>query len=113
MDTAKELSLSGRRGFLAGGLALGMMTLLSQTLPRAAWAAGEGEQPGDVRRADRMPSRRLGTLEVSAIGLGCLPMVGYYGGKYEKKDMIALIRRAFDRGVTFFDTAEVYGPPHQ
>ncbi len=37
-------------------------------------------------------------------------MVGYYGGKYEKKDMIALIRRAYDQGVTLFDTAEVYGP---
>ena len=54
--------------------------------------------------------RMLGELEVSAIGLGCLPMVGYYGGKFEKKDMIALIRRAYDSGVTFFDTAEVYGP---
>ncbi len=54
--------------------------------------------------------RRLGSLEVSAIGLGCLPMVGYYGGKYRKEDMIALIRRAYDSGVTFFDTAEVYGP---
>lgn len=57
-----------------------------------------------------MEQRKLGSLEVSAIGLGCLPMVGYYGGKYEKKDMIALIRRAFESGVTFFDTAEVYGP---
>ena len=37
-------------------------------------------------------------------------MVGYYGGKFEKRDMIALIRRAYDQGVTFFDTAEVYGP---
>ncbi len=37
-------------------------------------------------------------------------MVGYYGGKFEKKDMVALIRRAFDEGCTFFDTAEVYGP---
>lgn len=54
--------------------------------------------------------RRLGSLEVSAIGLGCLPMVGYYGGKYRREDMIALIRRAYDSGVTFFDTAEVYGP---
>ncbi|MGM9859536.1 MAG: aldo/keto reductase [Muribaculaceae bacterium] len=49
-------------------------------------------------------------LGVSPIGLGCLPMVGYYGGQYDKKDMIALIRRAYDKGVTFFDTAEVYGP---
>ena len=54
--------------------------------------------------------RCLGKLEVSAIGLGCLPMVGYYGGHYEKADMIDLIRRAYDSGVTFFDTAEVYGP---
>lgn len=37
-------------------------------------------------------------------------MVGYYGGKYDKADMIRLIRRAYDEGVTFFDTAEVYGP---
>ncbi len=59
---------------------------------------------------DTMEYRKLGELDVSAIGLGCLPMVGYYGGKYDKKDMIALIRRAYDKGVTFFDTAEVYGP---
>ena len=59
---------------------------------------------------DTMEYRKLGGLDVSAIGLGCLPMVGYYGGKYDKKDMIALIRRAYDKGVTFFDTAEVYGP---
>lgn len=54
--------------------------------------------------------RKLGSLEVSSVGLGCLPMVGYYGGKYDKKDMISLIRQAYDEGVTFFDTAEVYGP---
>ena len=54
--------------------------------------------------------RKLRNLNVSAIGLGCLPMVGYYGGTYDKQKMIALIRRAFDQGVTFFDTAEVYGP---
>ena len=54
--------------------------------------------------------RHLLGLGVSHIGLGCLPMVGYYGGKYDKNEMIALIRRAYDKGVTFFDTAEVYGP---
>ena len=46
-------------------------------------------------------SRHLGTLNVSPIGLGCLPMVGYYGGKYDKNEMISLIRRAFEKGVTF------------
>lgn len=57
-----------------------------------------------------MEHRHLGRLDVSAIGLGCLPMVGYYGGKYDKKEMIQLIRQSYERGVTFFDTAEVYGP---
>lgn len=57
-----------------------------------------------------MEYRNLGGLDVSAIGLGCLQMVGYYGGKYEKKDMIALIRRAYDKGVTFFAPAVAYKP---
>lgn len=62
------------------------------------------------RKSVRMEHRNLGGLNVSAIGLGCLPMVGYYGGHYEKKEMIALIRHAYELGVTLFDTAEVYGP---
>lgn len=57
-----------------------------------------------------MEHRNLGGMNASAIGLGCLPMVGYYGGHFEKADMIALIRHAYERGVTLFDTAEVYGP---
>lgn len=57
-----------------------------------------------------MERRVIGGMNVSAIGLGCLPMVGYYGGKYDKQEMIKLIMQAYDSGVTFFDTAEVYGP---
>ncbi len=49
-------------------------------------------------------------LEVSAIGLGCMGMSFGYGPAADKKEMIALIRAAVDKGVTFFDTAEVYGP---
>lgn len=71
---------------------------------------GPGSSSGVPKKGFLGESRRLGGLEVSPIGLGCLPMVGYYGGKYDKQEMIALIRRAFDKGVTFFDTAEVYGP---
>lgn len=56
-------------------------------------------------------TRRLGPLEVSSLGLGCLPMVGYYGGgPRDRNAMVSLIRAAFEQGVTFFDTAEVYGP---
>ncbi|CAM4036809.1 aldo/keto reductase [Corallococcus exiguus] len=59
-----------------------------------------------------MQKRRLGNsnLEVSAIGLGCMGMSHGYGPPADKTEMIALIRSAVDQGVTFFDTAEVYGP---
>ena len=59
-----------------------------------------------------MHKRTLGKsgLEVSAMGLGCMGMSFGYGPPADKKEMISLIRSAIDRGVTFFDTAEVYGP---
>ncbi len=59
-----------------------------------------------------MNKRRLGTgkLEVSAIGLGCMGMSSGYGPAGEKQAMIAVIRSAVESGVTFFDTAEIYGP---
>ncbi len=59
-----------------------------------------------------MQKRKLGTsgLEVSALGLGCMGLSFAYGPPVEKKDGIALIRAAVEKGVTFFDTAEVYGP---
>jgi len=57
-----------------------------------------------------MQKRSLGKLEVSALGLGCMGMSASYGRIPDKQEMIALLRAAFDRGVTFFDTAEVYGP---
>src|SRR5579872_1892347 len=59
-----------------------------------------------------MQQRRLGNsnLEISAIGLGCMGMSTAYGPAADKPEMIALIRSAVNRGVTFFDTAELYGP---
>ena len=59
-----------------------------------------------------MQNRKLGRskLEVSALGLGCMGMSFGYGPAADKQQMISLIRAAVDRGVTFFDTAEVYGP---
>ena len=59
-----------------------------------------------------MQKRHLGKsgLEVSAIGLGCMGMSSSYGPAADKREMISLIRAAVERGVTFFDTAEVYGP---
>jgi len=59
-----------------------------------------------------MEKRKLGRsgLEVSAIGLGCMGMSFGYGPAKDKQEMIPVIRGAFERGITFFDTAEVYGP---
>jgi aryl-alcohol dehydrogenase-like predicted oxidoreductase len=57
-----------------------------------------------------MKRRKIGDLEVSAIGLGCMGMSSAYGPPADRNSMIALMRTAYERGVTFFDTAEAYGP---
>lgn len=93
---------------LAAGTATGVSRIFAGTpLSSSGKELPDKEMTGNN---SKMEYRKLGGLDVSAIGLGCLPMVGYYGGKYDKNEMIALIRRAYDQGVTFFDTAEVYGP---
>lgn len=92
-----------RRNMVGLGCATALCAALAPISASTSQTRPSTGNPGVSRRM-------LGTLEVSSIGLGCLPMVGYYGGRYEKKDMIALILHAYDLGVTFFDTAEVYGP---
>jgi aryl-alcohol dehydrogenase-like predicted oxidoreductase len=59
-----------------------------------------------------MQRRTVGStgLEVSALGLGCMSMTGGYGSWPDRQEMVALLRAAVERGVTFFDTAEIYGP---
>ena len=71
-----------------------------------------GLSPPDDDRSFTMDKRTLGSngLEVSAIGLGCMSMTGGYSDKPDRQEMISLIGAAVDRGVTFFDTAEIYGP---
>src|ERR1700722_7161403 len=57
-----------------------------------------------------MKTRKLGTLEVSAMGLGCMSISANYGPAADRTKGIEVIRAAYNEGVTFFDTAEVYGP---
>ena len=59
-----------------------------------------------------MQTRKLGNqgLEVSALGLGCMGLNSTYGQPLEKKEVLALMRAAVEKGITLFDTAEVYGP---
>ena len=100
-----------RKDFLkiTSGLALSLVSRGWAGVGSSLLSDGPGSSSGVPKKGFLGESRRLGGLEVSSIGLGCLPMVGYYGDKYDKQEMIALIRRAFDKGVTFFDTAEAYG----
>src|ERR1035437_9504289 len=65
-----------------------------------------------VPKGERMQKRKLGNsgLEVSALGLGCMGMSFSYGPPKDKQEMTSLLRAAGERGIKFFDTAEVYGP---
>ena len=103
-DKENSIFSLDRREFIMTGLALAATAML----PRIA-ASAPAKQPLVSAR------RKLGTLEVSALGLGCMVMSGIYGPPRDKqpkdkREMIRLIHMAVDRGVTFFDTAELYGP---
>src|SRR6476469_11227255 len=91
-----------RRDFFANTALLGAGLALGPSL----WA-GSPDQP---RQINKMKTRRLGELEVSELGAGCMSVSANYGPPADKGQGIATIRAAHDHGVTFFDTAEVYGP---
>ena len=111
--TGQTVQGSSRRAFLGSSLGLAALAMTGMG-PGVAPAASRGTQGASLNLSDkerRMGQRKLGSLQVSAIGLGCLPLVGYYGsGPRDRKAAVAMIRAAHDQGVTFFDTAEVYGP---
>jgi aryl-alcohol dehydrogenase-like predicted oxidoreductase len=90
-----------RRDFLALGLGMAAATVTPSFLFGA-------QSPSTAAAA--LGRRKLGALEVSALGLGCMSMSGTYNLPPDRQQMVTLIRSAFDRGVTFFDVAEVYGP---
>lgn len=105
---------TNRRDFLkktasaGAGFAFGS---LAWTASKAQPSGKSGEFPGLVNVESVGETRMLGDLEVSPIGLGCMSMSsGHYNPPRSKEEMIPIIRGAVDRGVTFFDTAEYYGP---
>jgi aryl-alcohol dehydrogenase-like predicted oxidoreductase len=100
---------SSRRDFLklTGAVAAGMV------LPVGAmsWAAPAAASSGELSARNKLKTRKLGTLEVSELGFGCMGLSGgHYGPGVDRAEGVRVIRDAHERGVTFFDTAEVYGP---
>lgn len=91
----------GKTALIGAALSAGPLTL----------SARGAKSKGNVATLNAVDKRKLGSLEVSAIGLGCMSMTsGSYNPPRSKKEMVPVIRGAVDSGVTFFDTAEVYGP---
>ncbi|GGW51646.1 aldo/keto reductase [Streptomyces caelestis] len=95
-----------RRGFMAAGLGVGAASVLPLSTAQAKTPKPSAPNSGPSSTQRRM----LGSLEVSALGLGCQNFAGMYGPPIDTKEAIRVIRAAYDRGVTFFDIAEVYGP---
>ena len=110
-------AMPDRRKFLAAGLGLAAASLLTRMptgahAQQAGQAAGAQGAPGanSPQQAAPKERRRLGSLEVSALGFGCMNVAGMYNLPIDRQEAIRVIRAAYDRGATFFDTAEVYGP---
>jgi len=70
----------------------------------------QGANSSGLTNGSDMRTRRLGTLEVSELGAGCMSISANYGPPADRNQGLQVIRAAYERGVTFFDTAEVYGP---
>ncbi len=99
----------GRRAFMKHSVSLGAAAVLGTVLgPSAAHA--QAKQDMQRSQGKHMKQRKLGTLQVSEIGAGCMTFAGNYNAPVPKAQAIKTIRTAFENGVTFFDTAEVYGP---
>jgi aryl-alcohol dehydrogenase-like predicted oxidoreductase len=104
--TEKESrSSSSRRDFLkmAGTVTAGVVLPL-------AWARPVAAQSVELNTKSKLKTRKLGGLEVSELGFGAMSISGNYGPPTDRAQGIRVIREAYERGVTFFDTAEVYGP---
>ncbi len=112
-NTQDRRALS-RRDFLAGaaligaGLAVGpLLGAASSDQPKEI---NNGSDKGLRKKKNKMKTRKLGKLEVSEMGSGCMSISANYGPPADKDQGIKVIRTAHEKGVTFFDTAEVYGP---
>lgn len=113
-DTARKdgPALPGRRRLLGSGVALAAASLVfGNALAQAGRSGGAAPSAGAPQGATLSARRKLGSLEVSSVGLGVQNMSRTYQTTIPyRPEMLDIIRAAFDRGVTFFDAAEAYGP---
>ena len=110
MDFRNIKNLS-RREFLVNVAIIGTGVILSNTHTSHAAATKGNKILAAGLNKSPLPKRRLGNMQLSALGLGCMTMnSSNYNPPRDKKDMIRVIHAAVDRGINFFDTAEVYGP---
>jgi aldo/keto reductase family protein len=105
--TSNDDGAPGRRRFLASTAMLGASMAINPLLDRTAKAQAISTKPTG---STSMKQRKLGTMAVSEIGAGCMSVTANYGPPAPKEQGLKTIRAAFENGVTFFDTAEVYGP---
>ena len=104
---ACDTEAPGRRRFLASTAMLGAAIAIGPLLGRTAEAQAISTKP---KGSTSMKQRKLGTMTVSELGAGCMSISANYGPPAPKEQGLKTIRTAFENGVTFFDTAEVYGP---
>jgi aryl-alcohol dehydrogenase-like predicted oxidoreductase len=106
----KENEYNRRKFFKNAALASAGIAMTPSVLKASSNIESPSHKKQNTSKSS-VKKRKLGSLEVSGIGLGCMSMVaGTYNPTPSKQEMIAHIRKAVERGVTFFDTAEVYGP---
>jgi aryl-alcohol dehydrogenase-like predicted oxidoreductase len=98
---------AGRRAFIRHAAVLGASAAVAPTLGAAR---APGNHTTQSLRGQEMKQRTLGTMKVSEIGAGCMTFAGNYNAPVPREQAIKTIRTAYENGVTFFDTAEVYGP---
>lgn len=103
----EQIGPSSRRDFLIYSAAL----TSSMMLPVLAGCSKETSSDNkSIKQSNELGRRKLGSLEVSELGFGCMNVAWAYGPPTDRKVAVKLIREAYENGVTFFDTAEVYGP---
>ena len=109
-NTQDRRTLS-RRDFLANAALIGAGLAVGPLLGAASSSEIDNRNGKGLRKGkNKMKPRKLGKLEVSEIGFGCMSISANYGPPADRNQGIKVIRAAYEKGVTFFDTAEVYGP---